>query len=164
MVFKLKVGVILFLWVWTSYANSTCTEVRLDGHDGPFSKIPVYDQEKFESKDPGICYSIAASHLIDADRYYKVDSELKQTTSPFSIALNYKEYDEQDKFTDKGTIDILSFGDTYKAIVKNQTKTVCDQRFLENFISYSSDGKNSNQVLYSNKKKSQENFIKETIA
>ena len=148
----------------TAYAGSTCKEVRLDNDDGPFSKIPVYDQEKFESNDPGICYSIAASHLIDADRYYRGERDLKQITSPLSIAINYNVGRKQSLFAGEGATNRLSLGDTDEAILKNQNKIVCDQRFLEKFISYFSEEKDTNPLVSSDKKKSQENFIKETIA
>lgn len=130
-----------------SIADSNCNDVRLDRNGGPFEKIPVYDQWKFSEEDPGICYAVTASQMMDADRFYNGDRELKQLSSPFSVAINRAAaVDQQSQvkirpYTGKSASEIVGFGTIESAFKTNTNRPVCDQKALEGYTSLISSKK-----------------------
>lgn len=131
----------------------TCSEIRLDRGDGPFAKLPVYNQALRAARDPDMCYAITASLLIDANRVTKGQS-LQQLTSPISIALNARRansvapessrkvsYDDSDMLTY-----LVSGGSISDAIAANQSKSACDQRWLERHVTLFTDDRLAQSV------------------
>lgn len=64
--------------------GNNCSEVRLDLPPEVMSKIPIQDQ-----KDLKICWSHATTQILDAWKI-KNDPPLKFSTSPYTLALQYK--------------------------------------------------------------------------
>lgn len=111
-----------------------CTNVRLDAPGGPLEKVPVYDQKKYAKDDSNICYAIAAAQLADVYRFYAGDKELKQLTSPISMALHQKNDPAAAEFLDVGD-NILGRGEDGIALRSASGQLVCDQRWLEKIAS-----------------------------
>jgi len=123
-----------------SKSFAKCKEVRLDKNGGPFEQLPVYDQLNFSNSDPGICYAIAASQLLDANRIFQGESKLEQLTSPVSLAANatVAQNEASKNFNINKLLDLppdhdLKGGTTINALDSATDTPICDQRYLEKF-------------------------------
>jgi len=120
--------------------EAQCSGYRLDQNGGPFEKLPVYDQNRYAKEDSNLCYAVSAALLIDSNRHER-GATIPPFTAPLSVALNFKVHMEsihQPKKTtspepSKFPYSLVGAGDIFTAINANQSKNVCDQRFLQNF-------------------------------
>jgi hypothetical protein len=158
-----KVLFLAYLITSNALAKNNCSTVRLDKQDGPFSVIPVYNQKKFVKDDPGICYAVTASQLIDADRFFQGDRTLTQLSSPLSISIEYYKEKKRNMFSGDNSKNRLSLGDVLEAIVKSQNKPLCNQRKLENTISLFAHNSSQVEKYLSENQRSLEHFIQETV-
>lgn len=132
--------ILMILISGNSSALAECKTVRLDERGGPFEKIPVYDQTKYSTADQNICYAVAGAQLLDADRFYSGDHELKQLSSPLSVALNFKmktgdvaPYQGNDP--SRLAANLLGGGEIAPALNASFDQPLCDQRSLEKYSS-----------------------------
>lgn len=134
-------GAITFAGTVESFDNPTvCTAIRLDQNDGPFAKIPIYNQALETAQDTNICYAITAAQLIDAYRIKNRDRR-EFLTSPFLIALRTRIEDavHPDKARNQSynDLDPITFlvggGSIAGALSANKNRPACDQNWLENF-------------------------------
>ncbi|MGE3261515.1 MAG: hypothetical protein AB7K68_07030 [Bacteriovoracia bacterium] len=117
-----------------------CTEVRLDQGNGPFAKIPVYDQRSLaEATDSEICYAVEASQLIDARRFYQEGKLPRRLTAPLSLAAMAANAEMKLLSLDRmempfaGPVKIFGMGNAMEAMRLAGKKPVCDQNWLNQF-------------------------------
>jgi hypothetical protein len=166
---------IFFLLISFSYSlnalavisKETCQDVRLDKTNGPFTKIPIYNQTKFDTREDSpsqnfsqhdisasgenLCYAVTACQLIDANRFKK-DKSLNQLCSPVSLALNHKtKFSELPDNLLRGTevykedekASVIGPGNSILAIMANQGQPICDQRWFEKYASMMAGNENT---------------------
>ncbi|HWU42143.1 MAG TPA: hypothetical protein VN132_01855 [Bdellovibrio sp.] len=116
-----------------------CETRRLDQPGSAFDKIPVYNQLDVRGVDGNICYAIASSQLIDEYRFRKGDS-LKESSSPLSLAIGYKEYSQDsinktyntEPISSQNIFDsILGGGFIEETLASVGRIEICDQNSIE---------------------------------
>lgn len=117
-----------------------CSEIRLDGVTGPFSRLPVYNQSLGTEMASNICYAITASQLMDAYKIVHGDQS-GSLSSPVSIALRTRLFEsvkpDSSRKLSYDDSDPLSFliggGSIAGALNYNRDKPLCDQKWLDSY-------------------------------